>query len=121
MEFEYITLTRKEYARLKKLSKSPSGLPTAPHETALVNNRLISRTRYGSPQPDAEAPYTVISSITQEGKNYLAYAAKSKKANRIDSRRFFWTTLIALLALLIAIAALAIDLWQLGLLQWLQG
>lgn len=121
MDFEYITLTRREYARLKKLAKSPSGLPTAPHETNLVNNRLISRARYGSPQSNGETPYTVISSITQEGKNYIAYTKKARIKKRIESRRFFWTTLIALLALLIAIAALVIDLWQLGLLQWPQG
>lgn len=78
MEFEYITLTQKEYARLKKLSKSPSGLPTAPHETNLVNNRLISRTRYGSPEPDSETTSTSMSSITQEGKNYLKYRKHRK-------------------------------------------
>lgn len=59
--------------------------------------------------------------IEERGKSYLAYMLKSNKAERIDSVRFFWTTLIAVIALLIAIAALAIDLWQLWILQWPQG
>ena len=106
MEFEYITLTRKEYARLKKLSKSPLGLPTAPHETNLVNNRLISRTRYGSTQPDAEAPYTIMSSITQEGKNYILYRKQKRSANN----RTIFADVISVLALLIAIISLCLDL-----------
>lgn len=100
MSFKYITLTRKEYARLKKLAKSSSGLPTAPHEAALVNNRLISRTRYGAPQSDEETPYAVISSITQEGKNYLLY----RKQNRRD---WWWSKGFQILNLFLALIAAA--------------
>ena len=116
MNFEYIVLSRKELKRLKELFRNPSGLPIDSNETALVNNHLVSRTRYGSPDPEVENPLRVISTITQEGREYLTYIEKTRNANRIESRRFFWTTLIASIALLIAIAALVIDLWQLGLL-----
>ena len=117
MNFEYIVLTQKELKRLQDLSRNPFGLPSDSNETNLVNNHLVSRNRYGSPDPEVENPLRVISTITQEGREYLTYIEKTRAANRIESRRFFWTTMIALLALLIAIAALVIDLWQLGLLQ----
>lgn len=58
--------------------------------------------------------------IEDRGKNYLAYIKKSKQAERTETARFVLTTLIAILALLIAITAIVIDLWQLGLVPWLQ-
>ena len=109
MDFEYITLTRKEYKRLKQISCSPSGLPSEPNESGLMNNHLITRNRYGS----NSEPRSVI---TQEGKHYLLYREKSQSARKTERFRFVLSTVIALLALVIAVAALLIDLWQLGLL-----
>ena len=109
MDFEYITLTRKEYKRLKQLSRSPSGLPSESNESGLMNNHLITRNRYGY----NSEPRSVI---TQEGKNYLLYRRTKRSERSKDSFRFVLSTVIALLALIIAVAALLIDLWQLGLL-----
>lgn len=116
MDFDYIVLTKKEFKRLRELSRHPVGLPTGPNESALMDNRLIVRNRYGSNSPDAACPPTTISVITQEGKNYLLYRDTQKNERRKDTFRFVLSTVIAFVALVIAIAALLIDLWQLGLL-----
>ena len=79
MDFDYIVLTKKEFKRLRELSRHPVGLPTGPNESALMDNRLIVRNRYGSNSPDAACPPTTISVITQEGKNYLLYRKQRRK------------------------------------------
>lgn len=98
MDFEYITLTRKEFKRLKQLSCSPSGLPSKPNESGLINNRLITINRYGSHNPDAACLPAAISAITQEGRNYLLYRRQKRKD-------WFWNKGLQILNLLLALIA----------------
>lgn len=91
MDFEYIALTRKEYKRLKQLSRSPSGLPSESNESGLMNNHFITRNRYGSNQ-DAR------SVITQEGRNYLLYRRQKRKD-------WFWNKGLQILNLFLALIA----------------
>ena len=98
MDFEYIVLTRKEYKRLKALSRSPSGLSAGPNEAALMNNRLITHSRYGSANPDVSIPFTVISTITPDGKNYLLYMKHRRKD-------WWWTKGSTILSILLSLIA----------------
>lgn len=98
MDFNYIVLTRKEYKRLKALSRAPSGLDAGPNESALMNNRLITHSRYGSHSPDAACPPSVISHITPEGKNYLLYRMHRRKD-------WWWTKGSTILSILLSLIA----------------
>ena len=112
MSFDEINLTRKELSRLKKLNKQSGWIPSDKCETQLLELRLIDH------QLCYENGVSIgfHSWITSKGKDYLAYLKKKSRHDRRESTRFFISTVLALLALIIAVAALLIDLWQLGLL-----
>ena len=118
LSFEQIVLSPSELKLLQYLSKKflPDYRGNSDVE-ALVRHGLAIKTMCAA--SGHEHLFALV--ITDLGKSYHAYIKKTRKSERVESVRFFWTTLIAILALLIAIAALAIDLWQLGLLQWQQG
>lgn len=82
MNFEYISLSKKENKRLKQLSKSPAGLPPSPDETTLMEYGLIARTRYGSADSENGAPLKTLSMITAKGNSYLTYERKKDQARR---------------------------------------
>ena len=113
MSFDEINLSRKELSRLKKLNKQSGWIPSDKYETQLIELRLIDH------QLCYENGVSIgfHSWINRKGKDYLAYLDKQKRSEHRDGIRYFISTLIAIIALIIAVAALLIDLWQLGLLQ----
>lgn len=113
MSFDEISLTRKELSRLKKLRRLDKQVPSAKCEANLIEYRLIDHQVFY----ENGVSIGFHSWINRKGKDYLAYLDKQKRSERRDSIRFFVSTLIAIIALIIAVAALLIDLWQLGLLQ----
>lgn len=118
LSFDQIALTPSEQKLLKRISKKFLADHTGNKDVeALVANGLAKKTiivTWGHSYLNALA-------IEERGKRYLAYLIRENKANRIEAVRFFWTTLIAVLALLIATAALVIDIWQLWISKLPQG
>lgn len=98
MNFECIVLTRKELQRLRKLAKSPRGLDSTPDETELMNQRLITRTRYGSPDSNSAILLSTISNISDDGRKYLLYR-KNKR------RQWWWSNGLQLINILLALIA----------------
>ena len=112
-DFNSVFLTKQELKWLKKLSKSDMPLPSSPHEKGLMKYYLIDRTQYCNEDgPRAD----LYSSISEKGKDYLLHLHQQQSAARKDSYRFVLSTALAILALIVSLVALAIDLWQLGLL-----
>lgn len=113
MSFEEINLTRKELSRLKKLSRQTKWIPSSSCESRLIEFKLINH------QLCYKDGVSIgfYSWIDDRGKDYLAYLKKQSRRDHRESIRFYISTLLALFALIIAIVALLIDLWQLGLLQ----
>ena len=114
MEFESIFITKAEYRWLRKLGRSPTALPSSPHEKGLMEYGLISRQLYYNEDGSSAGLHSTISN---KGRNYLTYNQQRRRRDQKESARFFLSTILALLALIIAVIALAIDLWQLGLLR----
>lgn len=98
MDFEYIVLTRKELRRLHALAKAPHGLDSSHDEARLMNNKLISRTRYGSQDGSSNIPLSIVSSIEERGKQYLIYR-KNKR------RQWWWNNGLQIVNLLLALIA----------------
>lgn len=100
MNFEYIILTRKALKRLRKLDKSPNGLTPTPDEAELMNNKLITRNRYGSPDGSSGVALTTVSRIDERGKQYLIYLKNKRK-------QWWWSNGLQLINILLALIAAA--------------
>lgn len=114
LAFDQIVLTRAERKLLKKISDQ--FLPNFRGERAadtlsrlgLAKKKMIV-TKSGA--------YEYALEIEDRGRAYLSYMLETEKKRRAEMAKFVLSTLIAVLALLIAIASLAIDIWQLGIWQ----
>lgn len=106
MDFEYIILTRKARKRLRKLNKLPNGLTPTPDEAELMNNKLITRNRYGSPDGNNGAPLTTVSRIDERGKQYLIFLKNKRKQWWWNNGLQLGNLLLALIAAVTGIIAL---------------
>ena len=113
MDYNSVFISKSELRWLRKLCKNPSGLRSRPPETNLMEYRLITRDIW---YDESGSSLGLHSKISDTGIRYLKYLRQQRKLSRRESFRFLLSTILAILALLIAIAALLIDLWQLGLL-----
>lgn len=118
LKFEEIVLSNEEHKLLRQIARHfLADCRDNPCAEALSDLGLAKKTMVAVPGHS----YLYALVITRVGRQYLAYVRKLNRRDRIEATRFAWSTTIAILALFIAIAALLIDLWQLGLLRWLQG
>lgn len=111
MEFDTVYITKKELQWLRKLAKANRSLPSSPHETGLMEYKLITRQLFRNEDGSSAGLH---SAINDKGKKYLIYRAQCRRRDRKDSARFILSTVLAILALIISIIALAIDLLQLS-------
>ena len=111
ISFDQIYLTKEELKLLRYISKrvllQAEGNSCA---ATLIDHGFARRTMTATWGEN----YMFSLIIENRGINYLKYIRGKDSARRTETARFVWTTVIAVLALLIAIAALAIDIWQLG-------
>lgn len=100
-DFPFICLSRRESKLLRAANSSSDGWAKADGKNYAAAQRLadLSMARFlRNDRPNGETRF--FCEIRPRGKNYLLYLKNSRRQNRVESIRYWITTVIAVIALL---------------------